>query len=217
MLGAALSFGLLELLPVDFPYPAFAALLLLNGLAMGLFAAPNRAGIMNSLPPDERGAGGGMATTFQNAAQVLSIGIYLSLVVIGLTARLPQSLVAGLTSHGVPTATAESVAHLPPVGILFAAFLGVNPISSLLGPSGVLGRLPTANRAALLRHGFFAHLISQPFAYGLHIAFYFSLAVASSGRSPHGCAAVSTTTPWHQPGQPSAEPIDQYRSRSRAR
>jgi cytidylate kinase len=144
---------------------------------MGLFAAPNRAGIMNSLPPDERGAGGGMATTFQNAAQVLSIGIYFSLVVIGLTARLPQSLLAGLTSHGVPQATAESVAHLPPVGILFAAFLGFNPISSLLGPSGVLGRLSSTNRAALLGHGFFAHLISQPFADGLHTAFYFSLAV----------------------------------------
>jgi MFS family permease len=177
MVGAAASFGLLELLPVDFSYTAFAALLLLNGLAMGLFAAPNRAGIMNSLPPDERGAGAGMATTFQNAAQVLSIGIYFSLVVIGLTSRLPQSLLAGLTSHGVPRATAESVAHLPPVGVLFAAFLGFNPVQSLLGPSGVLARLPAADRATLLGHGFFPHLISQPFGDGLHTAFDFSLAV----------------------------------------
>jgi MFS family permease len=166
MVGAALSFGLLELLPVDFSYLAFAALLLLNGLAMGLFAAPNRAGIMNSLPPDERGAGSGMATTFQNAAQVLSIGIYFSLVVIGLTSRLPRSLLAGLTSHGVPRATAESVDHLPPVGVLFAAFLGFNPVRSLLGPGGVLARLPAPDRATLLGHGFFPHLISQPFGDG---------------------------------------------------
>ena len=176
MVAAALSFGLLELLPVDFSYVGFAALLLLNGLAMGLFAAPNRAGIMNSLPPDQRGAGAGMVSTFQNAAMVLSIGIYFTLVVIGLTASLSRSLLIGLTSHGVPRATAEHVAHLPPVSVLFAAFLGYNPVRSLLGPSGVLAKLSHANASALVGHSFFPHLISQPFTSGLHLAFDFSVA-----------------------------------------
>jgi len=176
MVAAALSFGLLELLPVDFSYFGFAALLLLNGLAMGLFSAPNRAGIMNSLPPDQRGAGAGMVSTFQNAAMVLSIGIYFTLVVIGLTASLSRSLLVGLTSQGVPRATAEHVAHLPPVSVLFAAFLGYNPVRSLLGPTGVLAKLSHANASALVGRSFFPHLISAPFSSGLHLAFDFSLA-----------------------------------------
>ena len=176
MVAAALSFGLLELLPVDFSYLGFAVLLLLNGLAMGLFAAPNRAGIMNSLPPDQRGAGAGMVSTFQNVAMVLSIGIYFTLVVVGLTASLSRSLLAGLTSHGVPRAIALHVAHLPPVSVLFAAFLGYNPVRSLLGPSGVLAKLPHTDAAALVGRSFFPHLISAPFSGGLHLAFDFSLA-----------------------------------------
>jgi len=176
MAAAAISFGLLELLPVDFPYLGFAALLLLNGLAMGLFAAPNRAGIMNSLPPDQRGAGAGMVSTFQNAAMVLSIGIYFTLVVVGLTASLSRSLLAGLTSHAVPRATAGAVAHLPPVSVLFAAFLGYNPVKTLLGPSGALAKLPVADASALVGRSFFPHLISQPFKSGLHLAFAFSAA-----------------------------------------
>ena len=123
MVVAAASFLLLDLLPVDFDYLAFAALLLLNGLAMGLFSSPNRAGIMNSLPPDQRGAGAGMTSTFQNAATVLSIGIFFSMLILGLASSLPTTLAAGLTAQGIPTATAAQVAALPPVGTLFAALL----------------------------------------------------------------------------------------------
>src|SRR6202042_2210784 len=83
MLVAAASFGLLEILPVNFAYWEFAVILLINGVGMGLFAAPNRAGIMNSLPPDRRGVGAGMSATFQNSAMVLSIGIFFSLIILG--------------------------------------------------------------------------------------------------------------------------------------
>jgi MFS family permease len=76
MLAAAVSFGLLMLLPVDFSFPAFAAILFMNGISMGMFASPNRAAVMNSLPKGDRGAGGGMNQTFQNSAQVISIGIF---------------------------------------------------------------------------------------------------------------------------------------------
>ena len=145
VVAAALSFGLVELLPVDSSYMGFAALLCLNGLAMGLFATPNRAGIMSSLPPDQRGAGAGMVSTFQNAAMVLSIGISFTLVVIGLTAILSRSILLRLTSHGMPRAAAEHMAHLLPANVLFAAFLGYNPVRSLLAPSGVLAKLPHAD------------------------------------------------------------------------
>jgi MFS family permease len=174
MLGAALSFLLLALLPTDFPYPAFALVLFLNGVSMGLFASPNRAAVMNSLPPGDRGAGGGMNQTFQNSAQVLSIGVFFTLMIIGLSSKLPSTMLAGLQGHGVPFATANTAAHLPPVSILFAAFLGYNPIEHLLGPHA-LAALSAHNHATLVGRSFFPHLISGPFRTGLREAFAFSI------------------------------------------
>jgi len=174
MLGAALSFGLLTLLPIDFPYPLLAGALFLNGVSMGLFASPNRAAVMNSLPPQDRGAGGGMNQTFQNSAQVLSVGIFFTLMILGLAAHLPQTLSAGLRAHGVSAGTAGQIARLPPVSILFAAFLGYNPIGHLAG-AHTLAALTPANRAALTSRTFFPHLISGPFQTGLHEAFAFAI------------------------------------------
>ncbi|GJF07154.1 MFS transporter [Pseudonocardia sp. D17] len=175
MVVAAASFLLLDFLPVDFGYVAFAGLLLLNGLAMGLFSSPNRAGIMNSLPPDQRGAGAGMTSTFQNAATVLSIGIFFSMLILGLASSLPTTLAAGLTAQGVPAATAAQVAALPPVGTLFAALLGFNPIQTLLGPQVLAGVTP-AQASTLTGREFFPQLISGPFAHGLTLALGFAAA-----------------------------------------
>ena len=176
MVAAAASFAFLQLLPIDFPYPLFALILLLNGLAMGAFASPNRAAVMNSLPAGDRGAGGGMNATFQSSAQVLSIGIFFTLMITGLAATLSTTLTGGLEAHGVPAAVATQVGHLPPVSILFAAFLGYNPIQQLVG-AHVLGHLSAANAAALTGREFFPQLISGPFADGLHQAFTFALLV----------------------------------------
>ena len=174
MLGAAFSFFLLALLPTNFSYPLFAAVLFLNGISMGMFASPNRAAVMNSLPASDRGAGGGMNQTFQNSAQVLSIGIFFTLMIFGLASTLPATMLAGLRAHGVPLATATTAAHLPPVSILFAAFLGYNPIEHLLGPHA-LAALSAHNRATLTGTSFFPHLISAPFRSGLHEAFAFAI------------------------------------------
>jgi MFS family permease len=175
MVVAAGSFFLLELLPIDFPYWAFGLILLLNGLSMGAFAAPNRAGVMNSLPPQHRGVGSGMNSTFQNSAQVLSIGIFFTLMIVGLSATLPSALLHGLEAHGVPARDAVAAANLPPVSILFAAFLGYSPVQHLLGPSA-LARLPAHQVTVLTGRGFFPSLISPPFAAGLHTAFDFAVA-----------------------------------------
>jgi MFS family permease len=174
MLAAAVSFGLLETLPVDFSYWAFGLLLLLNGLSMGAFAAPNRAGVMNSLPAQHRGVGSGMNSTFQNSAQVLSIGIFFSLVIIGLSSTLPAALFHGLIQHGVPRAAALRAANLPPVSTLFAAFLGYSPVQHILG-NGVLAHLPPAQAQILTGRSFFPALISQPFRHGLQAAFDFAI------------------------------------------
>jgi MFS family permease len=175
MVASAVSFVLLALLPVSFSYPVFASVLLLMGLSMGAFASPNRAGVMNSLPAEHRGAGGGMNQTFQNSAQVLSIGIFFTLMIVGLSATLPHALATGLRSHGVPAATAARVSHLPPVSVLFAAFLGYNPAKELIGPH-VLSRLPAHDAAAISGRAFFPHLIAAPFRGGLHEAFAFAIA-----------------------------------------
>ena len=193
MLAAAASFGLLMLLPTDFRYPEFAAILALTGISMGMFASPNRAAVMNSLPAGDRGAGGGMNQTFQNSAQVLSIGVFFTLMILGLAASLPDTLLGGLQAHGVSHAAAERLAHLPPVSILFAAFLGYNPIQHLLGP-GALHTLSAHDQAALTGSSFFPNLISGPFQDGLHAAFTFAIVaclVAAAASLMRGGPAVA--------------------------
>jgi EmrB/QacA subfamily drug resistance transporter len=181
MLLAAATFGLLMTLPANFKFPEFAGLLLLNGIGTGMFSAPNMTGIMNSAPPEERGAASGMRATFQNTGMVLSIGLFFSLMIVGLAASLPSTMSAGLRANGVPASTAEHIANLPPVGSLFAAFLGYNPMQKLLGAPGphgtasVLAQLPKAKAANLTGKTFFPHLISGPFKDGLVIAFSVSM------------------------------------------
>jgi len=193
MLGAAFTFVLLLLLPIDFNYWGFAGILLLNGLCMGAFSAPNRAAIMNSLPARDRGAGGGMNSTFQNSAQVLSIGIFFTLMIVGLSSTLSRTMVSGLVAHGVPQAVADHVGALPPVSILFAAFLGYNPIETLLGDP-VLNALPAPDKAALIGHSFFPDLISAPFHAGLTEAFVFA-AIA---------CLIAAAASWSRGGKPAA-------------
>jgi MFS family permease len=177
MIVSAAVFLALELLPVDFNYWVFATLLLVMGLSNGLFSSPNRASSMNSLPPEHRGAGSGMITTFQNSAQVLSIGIFFSLMIVGLAALLPTGLYNGLVQQGVSPAVANRVAHLPPVSTLFAAFLGYNPMQHLLGPT-VLNHLAPGHAATIEGRSFFPHLIAPAFSRGLHAAFDFAIAAS---------------------------------------
>ena len=174
MVGTALSFLWLMLLPIDFSYWGFALALAAVGISMGMFASPNRAGVMNSLPRGDRGAGGGMNQTFQNSAQVVSIGVFFTLMVAGLTSSLPSAMASGLEAHGVARAAAEHAAHLPPVSILFAAFLGYNPIQHLVG-ANALHALPVAQQALVTGRAFFPGLITGPFRDGLHETFMFAI------------------------------------------
>ncbi|HET9969638.1 MAG TPA: hypothetical protein VFQ68_15495, partial [Streptosporangiaceae bacterium] len=121
-----------------------------------------------------RGAAGGMIATFQNSAFVLSIGIFFTLMVAGLSSKLPAAMYSGLTAQGVPAASATPISHLPPIGVLFASFLGYNPIQQLLGP--LLHQLPPAHAAYLAGRQFFPHLITAPFHSGLGVAFGFAIA-----------------------------------------
>jgi MFS family permease len=168
------SFLLLDLLPINFSYIWFALLIFLFAVGMGLFFAPNQASVMNSLPPDQRGAGAGMLNTFQNSATVLSMGLFFTIVTLGLASRLPSHLYKGLVSQGVNPTAAHLVANEPPIGSLFSAFLGYNPIKELLGPTGALQHMPASKVAYITGRSFFPHLIEEPFAGGLHLAFTFA-------------------------------------------
>jgi MFS family permease len=172
--GAAVfgsSFIGLMLIPVNFPYWMFAALIALNGIGSGMFASPNSSSIMGSVPASDRGAASGMRATFQNSGTAVSIGIVFTLLIAGLSSKLPTSLSGGLTKVGVPSGVAHNIAALPPVSSLFASVLGVNPIQHLLEPTGVLAKLPASSQAALTGRQFFPSLLAGPFHSGLVVVF----------------------------------------------
>jgi MFS family permease len=173
LVGAGVCYLLLDLLPMNFSYLPFAVVLLFFSLFSGMFFSPNQMAVMNSLPPNQRGAGAGMNATFMNSAQVLSIGVFFSIVTLGLAASLPGDLYHGLVAQGVPIAQATKLSHLPPIGSLFAAFLGFNPIQTEV-PHQVLANLGHARAAYLTGRSFFPKLISPSFQNGLHLAFDFA-------------------------------------------
>ena len=173
------SFIGLMLLPVDFPYWAFALITAANGIGGGMFAAPNSSSIMSSVPARHRGAASGMRSTFQNSGTALSIGVFFSLMIAGLASSLPVALASGLREHGVPAAAAHQIAALPPVSSLFAAVLGANPVQHLLAASGALDSLPAASRAVLTGQEFFPGLISGSFHQGLTVVFAMAAGLAA--------------------------------------
>ncbi|GAT05604.1 arabinose efflux permease family protein [Mycolicibacterium fortuitum subsp. acetamidolyticum] len=170
MLLMAATFVALLLIPVNFDYWVFAILVFLNGLGGGIFTAPNTAAIMSSVPADQRGAASGVRSTFFNAGNSLSIGIFFSLMIVGLANTLPSALTSGLTQQGVSASVAHDVANLPPVGSLFAAFLGYNPMAELLAPYDALHQ-PGVNADVITGQTFFPQLITEPFHSGLTVVF----------------------------------------------
>jgi MFS family permease len=180
------SFIGMLMLPVDFPYWAFALLIALNGIASGMFASPNSSAIMGSVPPRQRGVASGMRATFQNSGTALSIGVFFSLMIAGLARTLPQTLTHGLLEQGVPASVAHHIGSLPPVSSMFAAVLGVNPVEHLLASAGVLSSLPASHRQVLTGRAFFPALISGPFHDGLAIV----MIVAASLSALAGLASL---------------------------
>jgi MFS family permease len=173
------SFVGLMLLPVDFPYWAFALLSAVNGIGSGMFAAPNSSSIMGSVPARYRGVASGMRSTYQNSGTALSIGVFFSLMIAGLASSLPRALASGLRHEGVPAAIAHQAGALPPVSSLFAAVLGVNPVQHLLAAGRALSSLSPAHQRILTGRTFFPHLISEPFHHGLLVVFAVSTALSA--------------------------------------
>jgi len=167
-------------LPTDFIYWQFAVILFVSGIGAGLFASPNVTGVMNSLPADQRGAGSGMLSTLQNSGMALSIGVFFSTLIACLATTMPAALFSGLTQQNVPANVATNVANLPPVGTLFAAFLGYNPMQKILGPQ-LLAQLPPGNAATVVGKQFIPQLVADSFHHGLVIVFCTAIAVSLIG------------------------------------
>jgi MFS family permease len=196
------SFVGLMLLPVNFPYWAFALFILANGIGSGMFASPNSSAIMGSVPARQRGAASGMRSTFQNSGTALSIGVVFSLMIAGLASSLPRTLTAGLQQQGVAHSVAQQIGSLPPVSSLFAAVLGVNPVERLLSGTHTLAALPAAHRAVLTGREFFPSLISAPFHHGLVVVF--SVAAALSVLA--GLASLLRGGRYVPPAGPASQP-----------
>ena len=205
------SFIGLLLLPVDFSYWSFALLTAANGIGGGMFAAPNSASIMSSVPARYRGAASGMRATYQNSGTALSIGVFFSLMIAGLASTLPRTLTHGLQAHGVPHAVAQHIGALPPVSSLFAAVLGVNPVEHPLDASGVLATLPSTSQQVLTGREFFPSLISGPFDHGLVIVFTVATGLAAIAAVASLLRGGRYVHPAEQDEQPSSPRTGQLR------
>jgi len=180
MILTAVGFALLLALPVNFKYPLFAAVIFLDGVSMGMFMAPNTSAIMNSLPPQHRGAGSGMRATLMNVGSPLSMAIVFTLMVVGLNASMPAALFNGLVQNGISAQIAQQVASAPPVGYLFAAFLGYNPLGTMI-PASVLQSLQPQQAAIITSRAFFPQLIDTAFHRGLVEVLVFSIIMCLIG------------------------------------
>jgi len=199
MILTAVGFFLLLLLPVNFKYPLFAAIIFLDGLSMGMFMAPNTAAIMNSLPPKHRGAGSGMRATLMNVGSPISMAVIFTLMVVGLNATMPAALYNGLIANGIPAAVAHQVAGAPPVGYLFAAFLGYNPLATMI-PASVLNALPAAQAANITSRAFFPSLIDTAFHHGLVEVLIFAIIMCLIGAAASWVRGGNYV--YHEKGEP---------------
>lgn len=180
MILTGIGFALLLALPVNFKYPLFALIIFIDGLSMGMFMSPNTAAIMNSLPPQHRGSGSGMRATLMNVANPLSMVIIFTLMVVGLNATMPSVMYSGLVQNGIPSQLAQQLSNSPPVGYLFAAFLGYNPLATLI-PASVLNSLPAQQAATITSREFFPKLIDAAFHHGLVEVLIFSIIMCLIG------------------------------------
>jgi MFS family permease len=214
MLLFALSFVGLMLLPVNFPYLAFALLITLNGLGLGMYSSPNSASVMSSVPAQYRGVASGMRSTFQNSGTSVSIGVFFSLMIGGLAGTMPRTLTSGLAAHGVSHQVAAQIGGLPPVSSLFAALLGENPVRYLLAQHGSLSSLTPAQRSLLTGREFFPNLISGPFHDGLVLVFAVSAVlgvIAAAVSLLRGSKPPARTEP--AATEPAAAPPDAAQAR----
>lgn len=175
MVIVGLTFIAFLAMPANFDYLPFAIILFVMGIGNGIFMSPNMASIMNSIPAEHRGAGSGMRSTLQNVGQTISQAIFFSIIIVSLNATLPAALSSAALDAGAPSEIATAFSSTPASGALFAAFLGYNPVGTLLQSMGSLAStLPQSTLDVLTGQTFFPTAIASPFMLALNQAFLFA-------------------------------------------
>jgi MFS family permease len=199
------AFLVLSTLNYDFYYPEFAAIVFAVGIGMGMFSSPNVTSIMNSVPPQNRGAAGGMRTTLMNTGSTVGTSILFTIVISVLSVSLPTYLAIAASSAGAPSLTSAAFAHVAPTSALFAAFLGYNPMQTILNslPSALTKGLSTSTVATLTSKSFFPNAFAPAFMVSLKTAIYLNATFAF-------CAAIASVVRGKRYVyglQPEAEPV----------
>jgi len=169
----------LSMLPYDFVYPEFAVSLFFMGVGFGMFASPNVSSILGTVPPERRSTATGMLLTIQNTGGTVGLTVLFTEVISALTGSLPAALSAAMASAGLPQ-IASSLSEIPPTLALFAAFLGYNPMATLISqlPSTVSNQISPQAFATITSTTWFPRAIAPPFMDAIHLAFYFNAGLA---------------------------------------
>jgi MFS family permease len=173
MLITGITLIALAFLQVNFAYLTFGLILFVFGVGSGMFLSPNTASIMNSVPPDCRGVASGMRATLANSAQMISQAIFFTILIVSLNSTLPGALSMAVINAGAPLQVAQAFSHTPATSALFGAFLGYNPIQTILGtlPSSLVSSIPNSSIQQLTANTFFPNAIADPFMTALRYAF----------------------------------------------
>ena len=173
MVITTLAFLVLASLPYNFQYFYFGLDLFMMGVGNGMFGSPNSASIMNSVPAQDRGVASGMMTTVMNTAFTASMAMFFTIVIVGITQRFPAEITSSLLAIGADK-LAPIMSNIPPTGALFSAFLGYNPVESILSnlPAGVVATIPAATKTTITGTTWFPSAFATAFMPSLKISFY---------------------------------------------
>jgi EmrB/QacA subfamily drug resistance transporter len=171
-----ISLYLLTLLPYNFNLLEFELIIFINGLGNGLFASPNTTSIMNSISSKDRGTGNGMRMTFNNIGATISMAIFFSITITVFSQQVPEAMYNALINI-LPQSIAIYLSKLPPSGLLFATFLGMDPLQAIKNSS----LLPSSALKVLGSPTFLPSIIGPPFINGLRISIYISIILITIG------------------------------------
>lgn len=180
MVIVGIAFFILTLLGPNFNYIIFGITLFVMGVGNGMFASPNTAAIMNSVPADSRGAASGMMTTLRNAGMTASLGIFFTIVLLALTHNLPIAFNNELASLSL-TNLEPLFDNTPPTVAMFSAFLGINPVQSILSAQpGIISQIPSGTLATMEGLRWFPQTLAPAFMGSLRDAFYVGMILSLS-------------------------------------
>ena len=173
LITATFAFLILAMLPYNFNYMELGVALLIMGAGMGMFGSPNAASIMNSVPARDRGVASGMMYTINNTAFTASMAIFFTIVIVGLTTRLPQAITTALNNVGA-TQLSPIISNIPPTAALFSAFLGYNPLNSIFAalPAPLIAFIPHSTFTTLTGTTWFPSTLAIAFMPALQTSFY---------------------------------------------